>query len=182
MPAEVAELLMVSPVSVRRWAQQGQLNAESTPGGHRRFRRHEVERFARKKGLVLQPPDQHTMRILVVDDDKLVAESLVALFAGLPDPIVVEIAHDGFEAGRKVQSFQPHFVLLDLAMPGLDGFQVSSHLKADPITRAVRIIAITAAPTQGNIERIKQLGAEVCLSKPLDIKALLQALGLSATA
>ena len=177
-PNEVAEMLMVSPVTVRQWAQKGLLDAENTPGGHRRFLRREVENFARKRGLTLQLPDQGALRILVVDDDRLVAESLMALFEELPEPISVEVAYDGFDAGRKVLAFQPNIVLLDLVMHGLDGFQVCARLKSDPTTKAVRIIAMTGHPSQENIQRIVEAGAEVCLSKPLDIPTLLRVIGL----
>ena len=47
-PTEVANWMMVSPITVRGWAQRNLLQAEVTPGGHRRFRREEVERFARQ--------------------------------------------------------------------------------------------------------------------------------------
>ncbi len=50
-PNEVATLFMVSPITVRQWAQKGLLKAEVTVGGHRRFLRGEVERFARDHGL-----------------------------------------------------------------------------------------------------------------------------------
>ena len=178
-PIEVAELLMVSPVTVRQWAQKGLLSAETTPGGHRRFLRREVERFARQRGLALQPPDGDTLRILIVDDDKLVAESLEALFQEITgNQVTAKVAYDGFDAGQKILSFQPHVVLLDLVMPGLDGFQVCARLKADPTTKAARIIAMTAFPSRDNVRRILEAGAEICLSKPLDIDVLLETIGL----
>ena len=49
-PNEVAELLMVSPITVRSWAQKGLLVAKVTPGGHRRFLKSDVERFVRESG------------------------------------------------------------------------------------------------------------------------------------
>ncbi len=177
-PIEVAELLMVSPVTVRQWAQKGLLNAATTPGGHRRFLRREVERFARQRGLALQPPEGDTMRILIVDDDKLVAESLEALFQEFSDSVTVEVAYDGFDAGQKILGFQPHVVLLDLVMPGLDGFQVCARLKADPTTKASRIIAMTTFPSRDNVRRILEAGAEICLSKPLNVETLLDTIGL----
>lgn len=181
-PNEVARLLMVSPVTVRQWAQKGSLAALTTPGGHRRFLRHDVERFARERGIALQPPEGDSLRVLIVDDDKPLAGYLVELLANQEEPISTQTAHDGFEAGAKVQTFQPHVMLLDLMMPGLDGFGVCRQMQQDPNTKAVRIIAMTGYYTAGNVQRILAAGAEVCLPKPLPRDELLEAIGLSAGA
>lgn len=177
-PNEVAELLMVSPVTVRQWAQKGTLKALTTPGGHRRFLCSEVERFARQHGMILPPDCDPALRILVVDDDKQFVRYLLELLDGLPEEIVSDSAYDGFDAGRKVHVFQPHVVLLDLMMPGLDGFDVCRRLKDDAATKAVRIIAMTGYYAWENVNRIVNAGAEACLPKPLDPEALLEAIGL----
>jgi excisionase family DNA binding protein len=178
-PNDVARLLMVSPVTVRQWAQKGSLSAQTTPGGHRRFLRHDVERFARERGITLQPPAGDSLRILIVDDDKQLAGYLVELFANQEEPISTQTAHDGFEAGAKVQTFRPHIMLLDLMMPGLDGFGVCHQMQQDPNTKAVRIIAMTGYYTAGNVQRILSAGAEACLPKPIPTDELLEAIGLS---
>lgn len=176
-PQQVAELLIVSPVTVRQWAQKGELRALITPGGHRRFRLRDVERFARERGISLQFSEE-VLRILVVDDDPQLSGYLVEVLGSLSTPVETEVARDGFDAGRKVLKFRPDIVLLDLMMPGLDGFEVCRRLKQDPATSDVRIIAMTGYPSPGNIERIRAAGAEVCLPKPIGIQALLDAIGL----
>src|ERR1700710_266763 len=70
-PNEVAELLMVNPVTVRQWAARGLLRSVTTPGGHRRFLLSDVEEFARSRGSTPLPrasgrPD----RVLIIDDDE----------------------------------------------------------------------------------------------------------------
>ncbi len=179
-PNDVARLLMVSPVTVRQWAQKGSLSALTTPGGHRRFLRHDVERFARERGVALQPPEGDALRILIVDDDRQLAGFLVELFASQDEPVSTQTAHDGFEAGAKVQTFRPHIMLLDLMMPELDGFGVCRQMQQDPNTKAVRIIAMTGYYTAGNVQRILAAGAEACLPKPLPNDDLLEAIGFSA--
>jgi excisionase family DNA binding protein len=170
---------MVSPVTVRQWAQKGQLNALTTPGGHRRFTRQEVERFAREYGLTFQPAADDRLRILIVDDNEQFSRYLVELLTGLSRDVVVDTARDGFEAGRKTQTFQAHIVLLDLMMPGMNGFEVCRMLKDEPATKAIRIIAMTAYPCQENTDLILAAGAEKCLAKPLDPESLLDAIGLT---
>lgn len=176
-PQQVAELLMVSPVTVRQWAQKGDLKALVTPGGHRRFRLCDVETFGHQRGMSIRF-GQEVRRVLIVDDDPQLNGYLVELLGSLAEPVETEVATDGFDAGRKVLMFRPEVVLLDLMMPGLDGFEVCRRLKEDPSTSAVRIIAMTGYPSPGNIERIRAAGAEACLAKPISIQVLLDAIGL----
>ena len=175
-PTDVAKLLMVSPVTVRQWAQKGELKALTTPGGHRRFQYQDVVQFARSRNIALRPPEGSVRRILVVDDDDTFAKLLIRLCHELPDEVVTERAYDGFQAGQKVHSFKPHIILLDLMMPGLNGIDVCHSLKSDPATKSIRIITMTGFATEENVKRALDAGAETCLSKPFDIDELLKAL------
>jgi len=178
-PNQVAELLMVSPTAVRQWAEKGELNALTTPGGHRRFLPSEVERFARKRGMTLNQGNEGTLRVLIVDDDEQYSRYLVKLLEGFPEQVVIDTANDGFVAGLKIREFKPHIILLDLMMPGLNGFDVCCLLKAGPNTKAIRVIAMTGYPSLENVEKILAAGAEACLSKPVDAQVLLEHLGLN---
>lgn len=171
---------MVSTAAVRQWAQRGDLPARTTPGGHRRFLRQDVEQFAKRRGLSLNVPNGGAMRVLIVDDDEHIRHYLTTLFATVAPDIVTEVAENGFEAGLKVKSFQPNVVLLDIMMPELNGFQVCELLKDDPTTKSIRIIAMTGYPSDENVQRILAAGAEECLAKPLDVAKLMAVLGVSA--
>lgn len=179
---QVASLLRVSPVTIRQWAQKGLINAEFTPGGHRRFMVDEIERFASEHHISLPGDAAKDLRILIVDDDKHISSYLVELLTKIGESqglnLQIALAADGFDAGTMVFRFQPHAILLDLLMPGMDGFEVCRNLKDDPVTRAIRIIAVTAFPSDENIERILAAGAELCLSKPIDQTMLVEALKL----
>lgn len=169
-PSEAAKILMLSPITVRAWAQKGLLPSETTPGGHRRFLREDVEQFAKQ---CKSPPPRSDLRVLIVDDDTQVAGFLIELLTNQNEPFIVSSAADGFEAGRKVHTFEPDIILLDLMMPELDGFAVCRQIKADPDTSDIRVFAMTGFPSPENEQRILEAGAEVCLSKPLDIELLL---------
>jgi len=176
-PTEVASMLMVSPITVRQWAAKGLLKAELTLGGHRRFMRHEIERFARDNGLSLQHKAAGSKgRLLIVDDDPQLVKLLRDMLDEHQD-LVIETAVDGFDAGIKVQQFVPDMMLIDLMMPGLDGFEVCRRLKADPITRAIRVIAMTGFPSAENTSRAVAAGAERCLSKPFEVAMLNEVFG-----
>src|ERR1700722_8928820 len=114
-PNEVAELLMVNPVTVRQWAARGLLRSLTTPGGHRRFLLSDVEEFARSRGAT--PVARHSGRpdrVLIVDDDPNLGRLIAEVIQERDDHVETEIAHDGFEAGVKVESFRPHALVLDL--------------------------------------------------------------------
>lgn len=175
---DVASLLMVTTETIRQWARKGLLSAEVTPGGHRRFLLPEVERFAQERGMSLRHLQDDEFRVLIVDDDEQVIDYLLNLFRTLPGNVSVEVAHDGFSAGHKVFSFRANVMLLDLMMPGMDGFEVCKQMKANPETEKIRIIAMTGHPTSENMERIVSMGAETCLEKPFTNQALLDAIGI----
>lgn len=171
-PTEVGRMLKVSPVTVRYWASSGLLDAVTTPGGHRRFMRDEVIRFAKERGVDMGDLSFDSLRILIVDDDPQVTEVLKELLT-THTSCVVETANDGFEAGRLVPIFHPNLVLLDVMMPGLNGAEVCRRLKRDPLYRHIRIVAMTGYSTEDVCEAMVKAGAETCLSKPLNRKRLL---------
>jgi len=177
-PGEVAKMLGVSPVTVRQWAAQGWLKAHRTAGQHRRFREEDVREFAGSRGLTLALSERAAHRLLVVEDDPQLAEFVCAVLEEYGDRLEIQVADNGFAAGRKVESWQPDILLLDLMVPGIDGFTLCSQVKADPKTRLTRIVAMTGYFSTHNVRRILDAGAETCLSKPFSQKELLDALKL----
>ena len=68
----------------------------------------------------------------------------------------------------KVASFEPDLILLDVMMPKLSGFEVCEQLKADPATRGIMILMVTALNELGDIERAVEAGTDDFLSKPVN--------------
>lgn len=174
-PNEVATLFLVSPITVRQWAQKGLLKAEITVGGHRRFLRREVEHFAREHRLsgARFASGPSLARLLVVDDDRQLVGYLRELLSEIEN-LQVETAYDGFDAGTKMQVLRPHVVLLDLMMAGLNGFEVCQRIKADSQTRDARVITMTGFTSPENTDRSLLAGAEQCLAKPLEAAVVLE--------
>ncbi len=177
-PNEVAQLFMVSPITVRQWAQKGILRAMTTAGGHRRFTMREVERFAKERNLALQLPHRERLSVLIVDDDEQVLDVLKEMLNTLDEDLEVSTARDGFEAGRQVQIMQPDVMLLDLMMPGMNGLEVCRRLNDDPSTKAIRVVAMTGFYDDENVRNILEAGADVCLRKPISRDELIDALGI----
>lgn len=174
-PTQVAGLLMVSPITVRQWAQKGMLPAQTTAGGHRRFLRSDVEQFARERGLTI--PDLR-QTVLVVDDDHQLNSYLVAVLETQAADVQVYSAYDGFEAGRMVAQHQPEIVLLDIMMPGMNGVQVCKAIKGESSTAHTRVVGMTGHFTDEVESRLLDAGAVVLLKKPFSTEDLFEHCGL----
>lgn len=177
-PGNTAQILGVTPATLRGWTNRGILRAETTEGGHRRYPVSEVLRLAKKNGISLKLPEDLSLRILVVDDDDQFSLFLKEVLEEMPEVSVVSMADSGYMAGNLIPRFKPDVVLLDLKMPGLNGFEVCRIIKEDPETRFIRVVAMSGYCTSENSRDVVQAGAETCLSKPFSVDELKQALGL----
>lgn len=105
-----------------------------------------------------------TKKILVVEDDPD-NRRIVAKVLAVEGYNVVE-AMDGLEALSKVKAENPDLILMDLALPNMDGWEATRQLKADPLTRAIPVVALTAVAMRGDEERARAAGCDDYLSKP----------------
>ena len=106
-------------------------------------------------------------KILIVDDDLHIAE-LISLYM-MKDGYETEEVYDGREAIRKAESFQPDLILLDLMLPGMDGYQVCTQIRK---TSRVPIIMLTAKGETFDKVLGLELGADDYIVKPFDPKEL----------
>jgi two-component system cell cycle response regulator DivK len=86
---------------------------------------------------------------------------------------VVE-AVDGNEAMQKVASEKPNLVLMDLSIPGIDGWECTRRIKGDPATKDTPVIALTAHAMRGDEERAREAGCDGYLSKPVSPKKVVE--------
>ncbi len=97
------------------------------------------------------------LKILIVDDDPFILDMYVLKFK--ETHFILEVAHDGKEGLKKCKEFQPDVLLLDVVMPGLDGFDVLRELKKNKIT-VPKIILLSNLGQKEDIERGQHLGAD----------------------
>lgn len=186
--SEVGELLHVNASSVKKWVDDGLLIAFRTPGGHRRIRPADLIRFLDAHAMPIPRDLQETARrrLLIVDDDLLHLKALTRAFKRHSDRMDVVTTANGIDALVLVGSFQPHLVLLDIFMAGIDGLDVCRRLKANPDTRAINVIIMSGHATAALKRQALEAGAIRCLGKPVDIAeimgVLLQPPGPSAQA
>lgn len=111
-------------------------------------------------------------KILIADDNQANRELLEAYLAS--SGCDTEIAVDGQDTLTKVKSFQPDLILLDVMMPKLNGFEVCQKLRADPATKRIMVLMVTALNEAGDIERAVKAGTDDFVSKPVNKTELLK--------
>ena len=167
----------VSSKTIINWIDAGHIKAYRTVGGHRRISREDLEAFMLRQGIPIpqaEADEGRKKRILVVDDDPIIVESIVqALEEDAHDYEVVSAA-DGFEAGLQVTHFKPDLLILDIMMPDIKGYEVCRRIKASPETRHIKIIVLSAYLDEEKFNRMTAEGADVCFNKPLPLPQLLE--------
>ena len=176
---QVSNICGVTMPTVVNWIEQGKLPAYKTLGGHRRVKKDDLIEFLKKNKIPL--PDELAKewgcRILIVDDEKEIIELISKLIIKSQPHCMLSSAKDGFQAGRQIISFKPDLIILDLNLPGVDGFEVCKGIKSDPLTKHIKILAITGYHSEKTKKRILSYGADAYLSKPFDNEELIKNLG-----
>ena len=114
-----------------------------------------------------------TKSILVVDDNPENLKLILVILAACGFELIT--AGDAIEAQLKIQQRAPDLLLLDLQLPGMDGLELTRRLKAEPATRGIPIVAVTAYAMKGDENKARSAGCDDYLVKPVD-KRLLRAL------
>ena len=136
--------------------------------------RSDLEAFMKKQGIPIPEENQRErrIRILVVDDDPIIVESIVQGLEEDEFDYEVISAADGFEAGLQVNHFKPDLMILDIMMPDIKGYEVCEKIKSNPETEHTKIIVLSAYLDDEKFKQMKQYGADVCFSKPLPLPQL----------
>jgi len=111
-------------------------------------------------------------RILIVEDKATSRELLRTVLE--QQGYSVEEAEDGEQALRKILADPPDLVLMDLQMPGRNGYEVVQELRKDPRLVSVPVVAVTASAMQGDREKVLAAGFTSYLAKPLSLVQLRQ--------
>jgi len=116
------------------------------------------------------PHGQPACKVLLVDDEDSLRKVMKDLLER--DGYVVTEARDGVQALDQVDRVGPDIIVLDLNLPGLDGYGVLSHLRSRPATANIPVIVLTAKGDEDNEVRVFELGANDFLTKPFRARAL----------
>jgi excisionase family DNA binding protein len=163
---QAAKICSVGKSTMHRWVSAGKIKSYSTPGGHKRILPEHLKEWLEDNQLPFDIDEFQgdKTKILIVDDDSSVRNYLKKVLSGIF--IDIDIASDGFEAGKKLIQFKPDLMILDLYMPNMDGFEVCKKVKEDSSTQKIKIIIMTGYGTKEIKEKAFLLGADAFLEKP----------------
>jgi two-component system cell cycle response regulator DivK len=108
--------------------------------------------------------------VLLVDDNPVNLKLMRAVLA--PDGYEIRTAGDGPEVDRVLTEFRPRLILMDVQLPGADGFELTRRLKSDPATRDIIVVACTAYTMPGDEEKAHASGCSGYITKPVDTRTL----------
>jgi signal transduction histidine kinase/DNA-binding response OmpR family regulator len=104
--------------------------------------------------------------VLIVDDNRDATDSMAMLLA--MEGYDVRVAYDGPQALDAVRTARPDVILLDIGLPGMDGFQVAQRVRADPINSSIVIVAVSGYGQEEHRSRSSQAGCDHHLVKPIE--------------
>jgi CheY-like chemotaxis protein len=113
-----------------------------------------------------------TLRVLLVDDQAMVRVGFRMILESEDGIEVAGEAEDGAAAVAAARRLRPDVVLMDIQMPGMSGLDLTRQLKADPATRDIAIIAVTAYAMKGDREKAHDAGCDAYVTKPIDKEEL----------
>jgi signal transduction histidine kinase/CheY-like chemotaxis protein len=158
-------------------AQGGSVAVESPgrdEGSTFRLRFPTVEPPAEQPRPAATPAPSIPRRILIIDDHRDSADALRLVLSGRGSEVAV--AYDGPEGIRKAADFHPEVLICDLGLPGMDGLEIARRLRAEPVTRSIRLLALTGFGGEETAAAVQSAGFERHLTKPVDLDLLMRTL------
>ncbi|MEX0937981.1 MAG: PAS domain S-box protein [Pirellulales bacterium] len=120
----------------------------------------------------LEPESAPTPRRVLVVDDNVGAARMLSLLISRLGPHEVETVHDGATALRRVGELRPNIVLLDIGLPGMDGYEVGRRVREDTQHNGILLVAVTGYGQEEDRRRSRQAGFDEHLVKPVAVEAL----------
>jgi excisionase family DNA binding protein len=167
---QAATYLGVAQSTVRKWSDSGRLSAFYTPGGHRRFRRADLDAFL--AGSSGGTATAEKPLVLIVDDDEQLREFVRVNLE--MDGYLVREAGSAQEGLAALDEAAPDLVLLDVMMPQVDGFEMLRRMQEQHGLGSVPVIMFSGKVDEETASRAAREGARAFIGKPFDPQALIE--------
>jgi excisionase family DNA binding protein len=166
---QAARFLGVAQSTIRKWSDQGRVPAFYTPGGHRRYRRSDLESFLDRSGPGGRPKSGPL--VLLVDDDAKVRE-LVRVNLEFEGYSVRE-AGSAEEGMTAIEEAKPDLVLLDVMMPQTDGWEMLRRIQERYGAGAIPVVMFSGKVDEQAQAQAATSGAQGFVGKPFDLQQLI---------
>jgi excisionase family DNA binding protein len=166
---QAARFLGVAQSTIRKWSDQGRVPAFYTPGGHRRYRRADLEAFLDRSGPGGKP--KAGPLVLLVDDDEKVRE-LVRVNLEFEGYLVREAggADEGLAA---IEEAKPDLILLDVMMPHIDGWEMLRRVQERYGAGSIPVVMFSGKVDEQAQALAATSGAQAFVGKPFDLQHLI---------
>ena len=167
---QAAKYLGVAQSTIRKWSDQGRLPAFYTPGGHRRYRRRDLDAFVSGSGSGATSRVRGTPYVLVVDDDQRISEFVRVNLE--MDGYIVREAANAEEGLAALEEEAPDLILLDVMMPGVDGWEMLRRMQERHGMGAIPVIMFSGQVESSDDDAVAR-GAQGFLGKPFNPQDLI---------
>ena len=164
---QAARFLGVAQSTIRKWSDQGRVPAFYTPGGHRRFRRGDLESFLARSGPGRQ---QAGPTVLLVDEDERMREL-----------VRIELEREGYDVQEaasadeglaSIESHKPELILLDVMMPHVDGWEMLRRIQEQHGAGAIPVLMFSGQVDEAARRQAASSGASGFVGKGFDLDEL----------
>jgi excisionase family DNA binding protein len=166
---QAAKYLGVAQSTIRKWSDQGRVPAFYTPGGHRRYRRGDLDKFLERSGPGGPPADSPV--VLIVDDDPRLREYVRVNLE--MEGYAVREAGNAEEGLNVLEEASPDLVLLDVMMPGVDGWEMLRRVQERHGVGAIPVIMFSGKVEEQEANEAASRGAQAFVGKPFSPQELI---------
>lgn len=171
---EVAKICNVAPRTVSKWFDSGQLKGYRIPGSKdRRIPLNALIRFMKSHGIPFDGLMAGGTRILVVDNDEDIVETVARLLKEHTD-YEVRTCTSAFQAGLECERFRPNVILIDAHLEGCEPRLLCRAVKAIDDLQMTKMIAMSGRMTDGQAHQLRAGGFDGFLKKPFNIKQVIE--------
>ncbi len=167
---QAAKYLGIAQSTIRKWSDQGRLHAFYTPGGHRRYRRGDLDDFLQQSA---QPAGAGgTASILIVDDDERLRE-FVRVNLEMEGYVVREAA-SAEEGLAALEEEPPDLILLDVMMPQVDGWEMLRRVQERHGVGSIPVVMFSGKVDEQTLAEAEARGAQAFIGKPFNPQQLIE--------
>jgi two-component system alkaline phosphatase synthesis response regulator PhoP len=168
---QAAKYLGVAQSTMRKWSDVGRVSAFYTPGGHRRYRRSDLDQFLDRSGRGGGAASEGPLVLIVDDDERLREYVRVNLEA---EGYIVREAGSAEEGLAALDEESPDLILLDVMMPKVDGWEMLQRVQEKHGVGAIPVIMFSGKVDERSAAEATSRGAQAFIGKPFDPRALIE--------